>query len=530
MASTSFRGSSTFLVERNPCEYPHHTGLGKGLLFLKYCPSARTVRGYAHSTSDRLLIFLPNHFPLSSMQSRVHQAKRRSVEAWDRIKSWLVSETAFAETLPNPMKFHTTIGGSVLAFLVATLIADDSSSLQAQSSQAASVAIPETDEGLPGAGPIRRYAWFQNLWLEKRTKWATEVDQDQSAVVFFGDSITQGWGKRLETHFSEMKVANRGISGDTTRGLLIRLREDVLSLNPSAVVLLIGTNDLEEGATPATIASNMELILAELKGHRPSMPIILNLVFPSSASKKRPSNLIKDINKRYKALVKGDPQVTLVETWELFASAEGDAKKEEFPDLLHPNDLGYAKWAAGLRPLFATLGLLETKPDSFQLEPGFRSLFNGYDLSGWGFKTNRLDGLTSSISGRYVAKNGRLIVTTPPEYRRFQQLWTTESFGSDFVLRLDFRATPFADSGVFIRKPQLQCRDYGLAGPFKYLKNYRPQDWNSIEVTVKGGIAFCTSNGEVLNEAMEVPPTGPIGLEGDRGQMEYRRIRIKTVE
>jgi hypothetical protein len=26
----------------------------------------------------------------------------------------------------------------------------------------------------------------------------------------------------------------------------------------------------------------------------------------------------------------------------------------------------------------------------------------------------------------------------------------------------------------------------------------------------------------------ELPPTGPIGLEADRGQMEYRRIRIKT--
>ena len=83
---------------------------------------------------------------------------------------------------------------------------------------------------------------------------------------------------------------------------------------------------------------------------------------------------------------------------------------------------------------------------------------------------------------------------------------------------------------MFIRKPQLQCRDYSLAGPFTELMHYRPQDWNSIEVTVKGGLAHCTSNGEILEEAMEVPATGPIGLEGDRGQMEYRRIRIKTLE
>ena len=47
-------------------------------------------------------------------------------------------------------------------------------------------------------------------------------------------------------------------------------------------------------------------------------------------------------------------------------------------------------------------------------------------------------------------------------------------------------------------------------------------------MTVKGGVAHGTCNGEVLEAAMAVPATGPIGLEGDRGQMEYRRIRIKA--
>ena len=88
----------------------------------------------------------------------------------------------------------------------------------------------------------------------------------------------------------------------------------------------------------------------------------------------------------------------------------------------------------------------------------------------------------------------------------------------------------YGDGGVFIRSPQLQCRDYLLAGPWKDLKNYKPQDWNEMVVTVKGGTAHCTCNGEVLNAAMKVPATGPIGLEGDRGQMEYRRIRLKELE
>ena len=123
----------------------------------------------------------------------------------------------------------------------------------------------------------------------------------------------------------------------------------------------------------------------------------------------------------------------------------------------------------------------------------------------------------------------RLIVTTPPEGRRIQQLWTTREFPKNFVLKLQFRATPNADSGVFIRRPQLQCRDYLLAGPYKDLKAYKPQQWNQIVVTVKDNVAHCTCNGEVLAEAMKVPPTGPIGLEGDRGQMEYRHIQLKEL-
>jgi hypothetical protein len=46
-------------------------------------------------------------------------------------------------------------------------------------------------------------------------------------------------------------------------------------------------------------------------------------------------------------------------------------------------------------------------------------------------------------------------------------------------------------------------------------------------VEVTGGVAHCTCNGELLEAALKLPNTGPIGLEGDRGQMEYRRIRIK---
>lgn len=417
--------------------------------------------------------------------------------------------------------------------------------------------IPATDDGLPGAGPIRRYDWFQRVWRERRSAWAERVDQDQNAVVFLGDSITQGWGERLASAFPGVKVANRGISGDTTRGVLLRLEEDVLVLDPAAVVLLIGTNDLEEGATPEVIVSNLQLILAVLERHDPRMPIVLCQVFPSSVSKDRPADQIKTVNALYLAAVKNDPQVTYLETWPLFADPRGDAKVAEFPDLLHPNSVGYAKWAAALRPILATLGFSETSVDSFEPEEGFESLFNGRDLTGWGYRPTsdedkesarrwqasdpnaaewpfvtepvEFEGLTASPDGRFAAIGGRLVVTTPPEYRKIQQLWTTREFSRDFVLKLEFRATPNADSGIYLRGPQLQCRDYRLAGPYQELVRYRPQDWNEIVVTVQDGVAEATCNGEVLESGLVLPASGPIGLEGDRGQMEYRRIRIKVL-
>jgi len=180
--------------------------------------------------------------------------------------------------------------------------------------------------------------------------------------------------------------------------------------------------------------------------------------------------------------------------------------------------------------------------DDWQPEPGFKSLFNGRDLTGWCFRAKvdgksakvgevaeKFDGKTeSSDAGRYSARDGILTVNFPKGKERLvSQIYTVEEFPKDFILKLEFRASPNADSGIFIRKPQLQCRDYPVAGPYKDLKKYKPQDWNRIEVVVKAGVAHCTCNGEVLEAEFKLPETGPIGLEGDRGQMEYRRIQIK---
>ena len=102
--------------------------------------------------------------------------------------------------------------------------------------------------------------------------------------------------------------------------------------------------------------------------------------------------------------------------------------------------------------------------------------------------------------------------------------------GGVVTMSRPFFATSNADSGVFIRQPQLQCRDYPLAGPYKNLTKYKAQDWNEMIVAVTNNVGYCTCNGEVLEAAFKLPATGGIGLEGDRGQMEYRRIRLQEIK
>ena len=49
-------------------------------------------------------------------------------------------------------------------------------------------------------------------------------------------------------------------------------------------------------------------------------------------------------------------------------------------------------------------------------------------------------------------------------------------------------------------------------------------------IELSNGCICCSINGELLNAEFKVPASGPIGLEGDRGQMEYRRIRVKELD
>jgi acetyl esterase/lipase len=165
-------------------------------------------------------------------------------------------------------------------------------------------------------------------------------------------------------------------------------------------------------------------------------------------------------------------------------------------------------------------------------EPGFKPLFNGKDLSGWRLGYADLAGKTATDDGRFAVKDGILVITgsesRPP---KMAEIDTAESYDGDFTLRLEFRASRDANSGLHLRDKafahQLQIRDYPRVGPYKELKGYREGDWNAIEVVVTGTHARCTCNGEVLEESLEIPAHGPLSLQSEINVVEYRNVRIK---
>jgi lysophospholipase L1-like esterase len=388
--------------------------------------------------------------------------------------------------------------------------------------------IPAADDGLPGTGPVRREAWFQKVWAERRAPWAAQVQQDQGALVFLGDSITQGWGD-VGSSFPGIKIANRGISGDTTRGVLIRLQDDVIALNPRGVVILIGTNDIELKSEPEVIAGNLKLIIAALRAHNPSMPVILCEVLPSSATKNRPAEKIRRLNELYIAAVADQPQVTVLDTWSLFKDVHGDAK--ELRDA-RPAPSGHPRLremggGAQARPRDgrARPRLARRLPSGARLrEPLQRPRPDRLGLRG----APSLTGKTSSDEdGRYVVKNGRLVVTVSHKGQETKKLWTTP--GVSPRLHAQARVPGEPERGQRHLRARAAAAVPGLRDR-RALRDARALPPARLERDRRHGprgLAHCTCNGEVVVDAMPVPAVGPIGLESDRGQVEYRRIRVE---
>jgi lysophospholipase L1-like esterase len=214
--------------------------------------------------------------------------------------------------------------------------------------------FPQKDQDWPGKGVIRKFDFMvgeRNAFWKHRTS-------DQGAIVFVGDSLTGGW-KNLAKDFPKLKVANRGLGGDVSRGVLWRFKEDVLDLNPKAVVICIGNNDLSAMGRPADMLSNLADTLALAEKERPGMPVVLCTI-PPSANPKAPikADDRKAMNQGILKMAADRKNTYACDLFAATANEGGSPKLECFAaDKLHLAGPGYAKWVELLTPIFDKLNL-----------------------------------------------------------------------------------------------------------------------------------------------------------------------------
>lgn len=125
-------------------------------------------------------------------------------------------------------------------------------------------------------------------------------------IVFFGDSITEGWPQHQPGFFAGDRI-NRGISGQTTTQMLARFRADVIDLKPRIVHIMAGTNDIAGNTGPTalhTIEANIATMVELARAH--GIRVVIGSVLPARRFDWRPgiepATAITELNRRLKAL------------------------------------------------------------------------------------------------------------------------------------------------------------------------------------------------------------------------------------
>jgi lysophospholipase L1-like esterase len=164
-------------------------------------------------------------------------------------------------------------------------------------------------------------------------------------IVFLGDSITDGgcWDEL----FPGLNIKNRGINADDTVGVLARL-DDILCCEPSALFILIGTNDLNwwNYRHDEEILANYDKILNRCKEMSPNTKVFVESILPRA---KNYTNHIVRLNLRLEKLTE-KYQYTFINLFPHFADASGALKAEFNNDHLHLLSDGYKLWVKLLTP------------------------------------------------------------------------------------------------------------------------------------------------------------------------------------
>lgn len=201
------------------------------------------------------------------------------------------------------------------------------------------------DINIQGGGTLMDWAH-----LKKHEQSNSELKKiyEPNRVVFMGNSITEGWSNFDKDFFINNPFVNRGISGQTTPQMLIRFRPDVVNLNPKAVVILAGINDIAENTGPITLENIAENIIsmAEIAKANEIKVFICSTLpaidFPWSPGMEPGPKVVK-LNSILKNYCDSN-NIPYIDYFSAMSDEKGGLKVPEYTtanDLVHPNLAGY---------------------------------------------------------------------------------------------------------------------------------------------------------------------------------------------
>ena len=166
-------------------------------------------------------------------------------------------------------------------------------------------------------------------------------------VVFYGDSITDAWGRpETNTILPGKPYVNRGISGQTTPQMLVRFQQDVVHLQPAAVVILAGTNDIAGNtgpSSPAMIEDNFRSMTAIAQQN--GIKVVLASITPAYIYPWKPEiqpvATIREVNAWLKTFC-ATQHLIYLDYYTAMADEKGAMKPGLASDGVHPTAAGYA--------------------------------------------------------------------------------------------------------------------------------------------------------------------------------------------
>lgn len=165
------------------------------------------------------------------------------------------------------------------------------------------------------------------------------------AVVFMGNSITDNWAKMRPDFFKKHNIAGRGISGQVSSQMLVRFQSDVINLNPKAVVILSGTNDIAKNNGTITlehICDNIKSMcqLAKCNGIHPIIASVLPCAGFSWRKDVAPAEEIRKLNAMLKEYARENGFV-YVDYHSALVDERGGLPEVLSKDGCHPNEKAY---------------------------------------------------------------------------------------------------------------------------------------------------------------------------------------------